>query len=61
LITIFPTADLTRIPPSLLVFPQVANGGGYKTDFVFLIPGGPGPNIAMEFRDNAGIPMAKGK
>jgi len=61
LFTIFPTVDATGIPSVPIVFPQVANGGGYKTDFLFLNPGGSGSNISLEFRDDAGKPIAIGK
>jgi hypothetical protein len=39
LITTFPIADLTRPAPSPMVFPQIADGGGYTTQFILLSAG----------------------
>lgn len=36
LATTFPIADVNRAAPSPVVFPQIADGGGYVTQFVFL-------------------------
>jgi hypothetical protein len=40
LITTFPLADLTQPAPSPIVFPQIADGGGYTTQFILLSAGG---------------------
>jgi hypothetical protein len=39
LITAFPVADLTKPAPSPIVFPQLADGGGYTTQFILLSAG----------------------
>jgi hypothetical protein len=39
LITAFPVADLTQPAPSPIVFPQIADGGGYTTQFILLSAG----------------------
>jgi spore coat protein CotH len=39
LITTFPVADLTRSAPFPTVFPQIADGGGYTTQFILLSAG----------------------
>jgi hypothetical protein len=39
LITTFPVADLTRSAPAPIVFPQIADGGGYTTQFILLSAG----------------------
>ena len=36
LMTTSPVADLNRPAPSPIVFPQVADGGGYSTEFVLI-------------------------
>jgi len=61
LFTLFPTADANGTPSGPIVFPQIAHGEGYKTEFVFLNPSGSASNISLEFRDNAGNLMAIGK
>jgi phosphatidylethanolamine-binding protein (PEBP) family uncharacterized protein len=39
LITTFPIANLNRPAPAPLVFPHLADGGGYKTEFILLSSG----------------------
>jgi hypothetical protein len=36
LMTTFPVADGARAAPSPIVFPQIADGGGYSTQFILL-------------------------
>ncbi len=36
LMTTFPVADLSQAAPSPVVFPQIADGGGYSTQFIFI-------------------------
>jgi hypothetical protein len=36
LMTIFPVADMNQMAPSPIVFPQIADGGGYMKQFIFL-------------------------
>jgi photosystem II stability/assembly factor-like uncharacterized protein len=38
LMTAFPIADLNRPAPSPIVFPHIADGGGYSTEFILLSP-----------------------
>lgn len=40
LMTAFPIADATRTAPSPIVFPQIADDGGYVTEFILLSPDG---------------------
>ncbi len=40
LLTTFPMADVTQAAPSPILFPQIANGGGYKSQIILLGPGG---------------------
>ena len=39
LLTTFPVADLTEPAPTPIVFPQIADGGGYTTEFIFISAG----------------------
>jgi sugar lactone lactonase YvrE len=36
LLTTFPVADMNQAPPNPVVLPQIANGGGYRTEFIFI-------------------------
>jgi hypothetical protein len=60
LFTLFPIADLTRPAPSPIIFPQIADGEGYQTEFI-LLGAGAGGNSALSFFDNTGSPMAIGQ
>jgi hypothetical protein len=59
LLTTFPTADLTQRAPSLPLFAQIAEGGGYSTQIVFLSDGIPS-NVTLRYLDNAGTPLPIG-
>jgi C-terminal processing protease CtpA/Prc len=59
LLTTFPIADATLPAPAPLVFPQVADGGGYVTRFVLLAVGDPS-NVNLVFYDDDGKPLAIG-
>jgi hypothetical protein len=39
LLTTLPGADLTKEAPAPVVFPQIADGGGYFTQFIMLSSG----------------------
>ena len=60
LATTFPLADANQEAPSPIVFPQIADGGGYVTQFVFLNTGGTSSMI-LSFYGAAGSPLAVGK
>jgi hypothetical protein len=57
LLTTFPIADANRAAPTPIVFPQIADGGGYQTQFIFLSPSTDG-TAALECFGNSGSPMA---
>ncbi len=59
LITTFPVADLTRLAPSPIIFPQIASGGGYQTEFILLSAGGP-VSTTLNYFDNNGSPLSPG-
>ncbi|MBZ5554609.1 MAG: hypothetical protein LAO21_17975 [Acidobacteriia bacterium] len=60
LLTTFPIADATRPAPSPLIFPQIADGGGYQTQFIFLSTTG-AATTTLSFFDDDGLPLPVGK
>jgi hypothetical protein len=56
LITTFPTADVDQLPPMPLIFPQIADGGGYQTQIILLSPGGPS-TATLSFYGDDGKPL----
>jgi|GEM_PF-1521414 len=60
LITSFPVADFNRPAPSPIVFPQIASGGGYQTEFIFLSAGG-AASTTVNYFGNDGSPLALAK
>lgn len=61
LLTTFPIADFTRPAPTPIVFPQVADGGGYKTQFIFMSTSGSASTVTLNFFDSNGAPLSVGK
>ena len=53
LMTTFPVADMNAAAPSPIVFPQVADGGGYMTQFI-LISGGQASKATIDLYDENG-------
>lgn len=60
LMTTFPVADANQAAPSPIVFPQIANGGGYVTQFILLSAGG-ASSIALSYYGEDGTQLAIGK
>ncbi len=60
LMTTFPIADANRNAPSPIVFPQIADGGGFVTEFILLNAGG-ASKMTLSFFDNEGRQLAVGK
>jgi hypothetical protein len=60
LLTTFPVADQTRAAPFPVVFPQVADGGGFETEFILLGPVSAARTV-VRFYDDQGIPLPVGK
>jgi YD repeat-containing protein len=56
LLTTFPTADLTRPAPSPVIFPQIADGGGYDTELILISPHARLSGMVRYF-DSNGVPM----
>jgi trimeric autotransporter adhesin len=60
LITTFPVADVNQPAPSPIVFPQIADGGGYTTQFI-LLSTGEASSTTINYYDNNGNPLAVGR
>ncbi len=60
LLTTFPIADMNHAAPSPIVFPQIADGGGYVTQFILVSPGG-ASSSRLNFYGETGAPLAVGK
>ncbi len=60
LLTTFPIADANGAAPSPIVFPQIADGGGYVTQFILLSPGG-ASSAKLNFYGETGAPLAVGR
>jgi len=59
LLTTFPTADLTQPAPTPIVFPQIADGGGYTTQFVFISADG-AASVSLDLFDDNGAALTLG-
>jgi hypothetical protein len=53
LLTTFPIADATQAAPDPLVFPQIADGGGYTTQFILIGVNG-SSNVTLRFYGDDG-------
>jgi hypothetical protein len=60
LITTFPIADANHPAPAPVVFPQIADGGGYATEFILLSATG-AATTTVNFFGDTGAPLAVGK
>jgi Leucine-rich repeat (LRR) protein len=60
LITTFPIADMNAPAPSPIVFPQIADGGGYVTE-IFLLNTDQTSQATIRYFGDSGIPIAIGK
>ncbi len=60
LMTTFPVADLESEAPSPIVFPQIADGGGYVSQFIFISPTA-ASTATLSFWDEAGAPLLIGE
>jgi hypothetical protein len=61
LVTTFPIADVTQPPPAPLIFPQIADGGGYQTQIILLSTSGAASMITVSYLGNDGSPIAVGR
>lgn len=60
LLTTFPVADAAQPAPAPIIFPQIAYGGGYITEFVLLSVGGPA-STTLSFYNEDGTPFPTDK
>jgi hypothetical protein len=56
LLTAFPVADANVAPPSPIVFPHIADGGGYQTQFILIGPTG-AASVTVSFWSDSGAPL----
>jgi predicted esterase len=59
LLTAFPVADSTRLAPAPVVFPHIADGGGYATQFILLSPQG-AAETSLALYNDSGAQFAPG-
>ena len=57
LLTTFPIADANQSAPAPIVFPHIANGGGYTTQFIFLSASG-AASVNVSFWGDDGSPLS---
>jgi hypothetical protein len=60
LLATFPLADMAQSAPAPVVFPQIADGGGYVTQFI-LIGGVGAASVTLHFFGEDGMPLPAGK
>jgi hypothetical protein len=60
LMTTFPIANANAPAPSPIVFPQIADGDGYVTQFIFISPIGVS-TATLSFWDESGAPLDVGQ
>jgi hypothetical protein len=60
LLTTFPIADANASAPAPIIFPQIADGGGFRTEFILLNTAGTTISTLNLFSDD-GVPMNFGK
>jgi len=62
LIAVFPVADVNQPPPAPLIFPQIADGGGYQTQIVLLDTSGAASAVTVSYfgDDGSFIPVVQG-
>ena len=58
LLTTFPTADLNQISANPLIFPQIADSGGYQTQIILLNTSNSSSNVTVNYFDGNGQPLA---
>jgi streptogramin lyase len=60
LLATFPIADMTAEAPSPIIFPHIADGGGYVSQFILIGAGGES-STTLSFYGEDGTPLAVGK
>jgi hypothetical protein len=60
LLTTFPIAEMNQPVAAPVVFPQIADGGGYTTEFILLSSAGVS-SVTLSFFGDTGAPLAIGR
>jgi hypothetical protein len=60
LLTTFPAPDVTQPAPTPIIFPQIADGAGYATQFIFISANG-AASVTVNFVGDDGQPLAVGR
>jgi len=60
LMATFPVADLGRTAPAPVIFPQIADSGGYVTEFI-LLSAASASDAILRFYGAGGAPLAVGR
>jgi hypothetical protein len=61
LLTSFPIADANQSPAAPIIFPQIADGGGYQTEIILLSTSWAPSSATVTFLGNDGMPIRIGK
>ncbi|MDD5543415.1 MAG: hypothetical protein PHX83_09590, partial [Acidobacteriia bacterium] len=61
LLTTFPIADFNLPAPVPILFPQIADGGGFKTQIILLNTGATLQNVNITFLGDDGSPLSVSK
>jgi hypothetical protein len=59
LLTTFPVADPSQTAPSPIIFPQIADGSGFTTQFIFISAAG-AASVSVTFTGDDGSPLSIG-
>jgi hypothetical protein len=60
LLTTFPVADETQTAPSPIIFPQIADGSGFSTQFIFISASG-AASVNLNLTGDDGSPLPIGR
>ena len=60
ILTSFPAPDVSVAAPSPIIFPQIADGAGFSTQFIF-ISANSAASVNVSFTDDNGAPLAIGR
>ncbi|MBZ5554622.1 MAG: M6 family metalloprotease domain-containing protein [Acidobacteriia bacterium] len=61
LLTTLPVVDVNQPPPTPLIFPQIANGGGYQTQIILMGASGATSTVTLSYLGNDGAPILVGR
>ncbi|MGB7623043.1 MAG: M6 family metalloprotease domain-containing protein [Terriglobia bacterium] len=61
LLTTLPVVDVNQPAPTPLIFPQIANGGGYQTQIILMGTSGATSTVTLSYLGNDGTPIVVGR